>query len=187
VVAHPGLRLVVLPMHVDDLPAVHVIERQSFTTPWPPHAYRAELETNELARYVCAWVGGRIVGYAGMWVMVDEAHITTFAVDPAWRRRGVGDRILLELLDRAVERGARDATLEVRVSNLGARRLYEKFGFRPVGIRPHYYSDDSEDALVMTTPPLDDPELRARIEALRARIAASPEPTPPGAAEGGGT
>jgi len=186
VVAHPGLRLVVLPMHPDDLSAVHVIERQSFTTPWPPHAYRAELETNELARYICAWVGGRIVGYAGMWVMVDEAHITTFAVDPAWRRRGVADRILLALLDIAVQRGARDATLEVRVSNLGARRLYEKFGFRPIGIRPRYYSDDFEDALVMTTPPFDDPDLRARIEAHRRRIAASPEPTPPGALEGGG-
>ncbi len=185
-VAHPGLRLVILPMHVDDLPAVHAIERQSFSTPWPPHAYRAELETNELARYLCAWVGGRIVGYAGMWVMVDEAHITTFAVDPGWRRRGVGDRILVALLDVAVERGARDATLEVRVSNLGARRLYEKFGFRPVGIRPRYYSDDFEDALVMTTPPFDDPDLRARLATLRALIAASPEPTLTGDAEGGG-
>lgn len=185
-VAHPGLRLVILPMHVDDLPAVHVIERQSFTTPWPPHAYRAELETNDLARYMCAWVGGRIVGYAGMWVMVDEAHITTFAVDPAWRRRGVAERILVALLDMAVERGARDATLEVRVSNVAARRLYEKFGFRPVGIRPRYYSDDFEDALVMTTPPLDDPDLRARLESLRARIAASPEPMPPGATGDGG-
>ena len=184
-VAHPGLRLVILPMHVDDLPAVHAIERQSFSTPWPPHAYRAELETNELARYVCAWVGGRIVGYAGMWVMVDEAHITTFAVDPAWRRRGVADRILVALLDIAEERGARAETLEVRVSNVGARRLYEKFGFRPVGIRPRYYSDDFEDALVMTTPPFDDPDLRSRIARLRERIAASPEPRPPGAAREG--
>jgi [ribosomal protein S18]-alanine N-acetyltransferase len=179
VVAHPGLRVLILPMHVDDLPAVHAIERQSFSTPWPPHAYRAELETNQLARYISAWVGGRIVGYAGMWLMVDEAHVTTFAVDPEWRRRGIGDRLLVALLDEAGRRGAREATLEVRVSNVGARRLYEKFGFRPVGIRPRYYSDDGEDALVMTTLPFDEPAMLARIDRLRAEIAASPEPEPP--------
>jgi ribosomal-protein-alanine N-acetyltransferase len=179
VVAHPGLRVLILPMHVDDLPAVHAIERQSFSTPWPPHAYQAELETNQLARYISAWVGGRIVGYAGMWLMVDEAHITTFAVDPEWRRRGIGDRLLIALLDEAAGRGAREATLEVRVSNVGARRLYEKFGFRPVGIRPRYYSDDGEDALVMTTLPFDEPAMHARIDRLRVEIAASPEPEPP--------
>jgi [ribosomal protein S18]-alanine N-acetyltransferase len=179
VVAHPGLRVLILPMHVDDLPSIHAIERQSFSTPWPPHAYRAELETNQLARYICAWVGGRIVGYAGMWLMVDEAHITTFAVDPDWRRRGIGDRLLVALLDEAERRGAREATLEVRVSNVGARRLYEKFGFRPVGIRPRYYSDDSEDALVMTTLPFDEPAMRARLDRLRVEVAAYPEPSPP--------
>ena len=176
-VAHPGLRLRILPMHVDDLPAVHVIERQSFSTPWPPQAYRSELESNDLAHYISAWLGGRIVAYAGMWLMIDEAHITTFAVDPAWRRRRIGDRLLMALLDLAVARGARDATLEVRVSNLAARRLYEKFGFRPVGIRPRYYTDDGEDALVMTTPPFTDPSLAARLERLRGWIGTLPEPS----------
>ena len=83
--------------------------------------------------------------------MVDEAHITTFAVDPRWRRRGVGERLLLALLDLSLARGAREATLEVRLSNMPARQLYEKYGFRPVGIRPRYYSDNGEDALIMTT------------------------------------
>jgi len=175
-VAHPGLRLRILPMHVDDLPAVHEIEKQSFTTPWPPHAYRSELESNDLAQYVSAWLGGRIVAYAGMWLVVDEAHITTFAVDPAWRRRRIGDRLLMALLDLAVARGARDATLEVRVSNLAARRLYEKFGFRPLGIRPRYYTDDGEDALVMTTPPFSDPAMAERLDRLRAWVATLPEP-----------
>jgi ribosomal-protein-alanine N-acetyltransferase len=175
-VAHPGLRLRILPMHVDDLPAIHVIEQQSFRTPWPPHAYRSELESNDLAQYISAWLGGRIVAYAGMWLITDEAHITTFAVDPAWRRRRIGDRLLMALLDLAIARGARDATLEVRVSNLAARRLYEKFGFRPVGIRPRYYTDDGEDALVMTTPPFTDPPLTARLERLRAWIDTLPEP-----------
>ena len=185
-VAHPGLSLRILPMTVDDLSAVHAIEKQSFSTPWPPHAYRSELESNDLAHYVCAWLGGRIVAYAGMWVMVDEAHITTFAVDPAWRRRRIGDRLLSALLDIAIARGARDATLEVRLSNLAARRLYEKFGFLPVGIRPRYYSDDYEDALVMTTPPFSDPGLAARLEQLRAWVATLPEPAEVGGPEKAG-
>jgi [ribosomal protein S18]-alanine N-acetyltransferase len=189
-VAHPGLRLRILPMHVDDLPAVHEIEKQSFTTPWPPHAYRSELESNDLAQYVSAWLGGRIVAYAGMWLVVDEAHITTFAVDPGWRRRQIGERLLMALLDLAIARGARDATLEVRVSNLPARRLYEKFGFRPLGIRPRYYTDDGEDALVMTTPPFSDPGMAERLDRLRAWVATLPEPADAldgrdGAPEGG--
>ena len=109
--------------------------------------------------------------------MVDEAHITTFAVDPRWRRRGIGERLLLALLDLAMERRAREATLEVRLSNLAARRLYEKYGFRPVGLRPRYYSDDSEDALIMTTERLDGPPMRERIARLRAELEAAPDPT----------
>ena len=91
--------------------------------------------------------------------MVDEAHITTFAVHPAWRRQRIGERLLLAFLDLARDRHAREATLEVRLSNLAARRLYEKYGFRPVGLRPRYYSDNNEDALIMTTESLDDPAL----------------------------
>ena len=100
--------------------------------------------------------------------MVDEAHITTFAIHPAWRRQHIGERLLLAFLDLAVDRGAHEATLEVRLSNLAARRLYEKYGFRPVGLRPRYYSDDNEDALIMTTEPLGDPRMRERIARLRA-------------------
>jgi ribosomal-protein-alanine N-acetyltransferase len=96
--------------------------------------------------------------------------VTTFAVDPRWRRRGIGERLLLGLLDIAVARRAREATLEVRLSNMPARRLYEKYGFRPVGIRPRYYSDNGEDALIMTTDPLDSPGMRDRVAALRAAL-----------------
>ena len=95
--------------------------------------------------------------------MVDEAHVTTFAVHPRYRRRRIGERLLLALLDLAADRHAREATLEVRLSNLAARRLYEKYGFRPVGIRPRYYSDNQEDALIMTTEPLELPAMRERI------------------------
>ena len=168
--------LVVRPMHVTDLPAVQLIERASFTTPWPSHAYRQELETNQLAQYVVGLIGDEIVGYGGIWLMVDEAHVTTFAVHPRYRRRRIGERLLIALLDLAVAREAREATLEVRLSNLPARRLYEKYGFRPVGIRPRYYSDNGEDALIMTTEPLDLPEMRERVARLRSAVDASPAP-----------
>ena len=178
-VARPPVRVVVEPMRLDDLPAVHLIERASFTSPWPEHAYKSELESNRLAHYLVARVGDRIVGYGGMWLMVDEAHITTFAIHPAWRRQHIGERLLLAFLDLAVDRGAHEATLEVRLSNLAARRLYEKYGFRPVGLRPRYYSDDNEDALIMTTEPLGDPRMRDRVARLRAGLEATPAPTDP--------
>jgi ribosomal-protein-alanine N-acetyltransferase len=175
-------------MELDDIRAVHAIERSSFAVPWPDGAYRNELLTNRLASYVVARVDDDVAGFAGLWVMVDEAHVTTFAVDPRWRRRGVGERLLLGLLDIAVARRAREATLEVRLSNMPARRLYEKYGFRPVGIRPRYYSDNGEDALIMTTDPLDAPSMRDRIAGLRAaleRRTFDPEPDPPREPGGG--
>jgi ribosomal-protein-alanine N-acetyltransferase len=176
--------VLVRPMAVDDLAAVQVIERASFTTPWPPHAYRQELETNRLAQYLVAIVGGEVVAYAGVWLMVDEAHVTTFAVHPDYRRRGIGERLLIVLLDRSLERQAREATLEVRLSNLPARRLYEKYGFRPVGIRPRYYSDDGEDALIMTTEPLTSPAMRERTARLRAALDAAERTVPAATTDG---
>jgi [ribosomal protein S18]-alanine N-acetyltransferase len=173
-VARPPLKVRVEPMTLDDLPAVHDIERASFSVPWPDDAYRNELLTNRLATYVVARAGDEVVGFGGLWVMVDEAHITTFAVDPRWRRRGVGEWMLHALLDQAIERDAREATLEVRLSNMPARRLYEKYGFRPVGIRPRYYSDNGEDALIMTTDALASTAMRDRLAGLRAALEARP-------------
>jgi [ribosomal protein S18]-alanine N-acetyltransferase len=174
VVARPPVALRIERMTLEDLPAVHAIERASFAVPWPDDAYRNEIRTNRLASYVVARLGDDVVGFAGLWVMVDEAHVTTFAVHPWWRRRGVGERLLLALLDLAVGRRAREATLEVRLSNLPARKLYEKYGFRPVGIRPRYYSDNGEDALIMTTEALASPAMRMRIERLRGELEARP-------------
>jgi len=167
------------PMTVDDLAAVHRIEHASFSKPWPDEAYRSELQANRLASYLVARAGGDLIAFGGIWLMVDEAHVTTFAVDPAWRRRRIGETLLLALMDLAIARQAREATLEVRLSNLPARRLYEKYGFRPVGIRPRYYSDNGEDALIMTTEPLNEPAMRARLAERRAALAASPPPEPP--------
>jgi [ribosomal protein S18]-alanine N-acetyltransferase len=178
-VARPPLKLVVEAMRLEDLGEVQRIEQASFTTPWPENAYRSELVTNRLASYLVARIGGRIVAYGGMWLMVDEAHITTFAVHPAWRRQRIGERLLLAFLDLARDRHAREATLEVRLSNLAARRLYEKYGFRPVGLRPRYYSDNNEDALIMTTESFGDPSLEARIARLRSALDEGPAPTGP--------
>ena len=178
-VARPPLKVVIEPMRLEDVDEVQRIEEASFSTPWPPNAYRSELMTNRLAAYLVARAEGRIVAYGGMWLMVDEAHITTFAVHPAWRRQRLGERLLLAFLDLAKDRHAREATLEVRLSNLAARRLYEKYGFRPVGLRPRYYSDNNEDALIMTTLPLADPAQRGRVERLRAALDDGPAPTGP--------
>ena len=179
-VARPPVRVVVGPMRLEDLPDVHAIEQASFTQPWPPHAYQSELESNRLAHYLVARIGDTIAAYGGMWLMVDEAHITTFAVHPAWRRQRIGERLLLAFLDLAMARQAHEATLEVRLSNLPARRLYEKYGFRPVGLRPRYYSDDNEDALIMTTEPLAEPRMRERLQRLRAELENAPLPRRPG-------
>ena len=173
--ARPPVRIVLDRMKVEDLPAVHVIERESFSTPWPAHAYRNELETNRLAHYIVARCGDDIVGFAGMWLLVDEAHVTTFATRRAWRRQGIGERLLLALLDLSAARGAHEATLEVRPSNMPARRLYEKYGFKNVGVRTRYYSDNNEDALIMTTDSLDGRSMRERIAELRAAVAARPD------------
>ncbi|HEY7527355.1 MAG TPA: ribosomal protein S18-alanine N-acetyltransferase [Candidatus Limnocylindria bacterium] len=162
-----GLPVSVDEMRVADIPQVHEVERLSFATPWPPHAFEQELRGNRLARYVVArtTVGGeeRVVGFAGVWLMVDEAHITTFGVHPDYRRQGVGRRLLLRLADLAMELRARRLTLEVRVSNTAAQALYRRFGFTVSGTRPRYYTDDGEDAFVMTTPDLVRPSMQSII------------------------
>jgi [ribosomal protein S18]-alanine N-acetyltransferase len=95
-----------------------------------------------------------VVGYAGFWVMVDEAHISTIATHPQWLRQGIAELLLIAMTERATEIGACVMTLEVRVSNTGAQALYRKYGFQVAGRRPQYYSDNREDALIMTTPPV---------------------------------
>ena len=164
------MKLRVEPMTIVDIPAVHEIERLSFPVPWPAYAFRQELETNKLARYLVVREGHRTVAYGGIWLMVDEAHVTTFAVLPDWRRKGVGARLMLALMELSREVGAHVLTLEVRLSNVPARTLYQRFGFRPVGVRPRYYSDNGEDALIMTTDPITSPQMEARMAAMRARI-----------------
>ncbi|HCJ09762.1 MAG TPA: ribosomal-protein-alanine N-acetyltransferase [Clostridiales bacterium] len=137
------------PMQVRDLDEVLAIERVSFTTPWSRAAYHRELLLNGCATYLVGRLDGRVVSYGGMWVVLDEAHVTNLAVHPDYRRGGVGRVTMLALEQRARELGARRMTLEVRVSNTPARRLYEKLGYRGTGIRRNYYTDTREDAIVM--------------------------------------
>ena len=168
-VARPPLKLIVAPMTLDDVADVHRIESASFPTPWPEYAFRQEIQTNRLAHYLVVRAGDETIGYGGMWLMVDEAHVTTFAVLPGWRRRGAGATLMLALMHVALDLNARMVTLEVRLSNQPARALYGRFGFRPVGIRPRYYSDNNEDALIMTTAPLASAEMKERMAELEQR------------------
>src|SRR3989442_12297171 len=130
-VARPPVKIVIEAMRLEDLDEVQRIEEASFTTPWPPNAYRSELMTNRLASYLVARVDGRIVAYGGMWLMVDEAHITTFAVHPSWRRQGLGERVLLAFLDLARDPPAREGPLEVGRAERAARRPSQRNRFRP--------------------------------------------------------
>jgi len=162
--------IVIEDMSLDDIDGVQEVERASFPVPWPANAFRHELTQNKNAHYIVAKEGEHIVGYAGLWLSLDEAHITTFAVLPEYRRRKIGERMLLAIFERAEKLGAEWLTLEVRASNLPAQRLYEKYGFRPAGIRRHYYSDNNEDAIIMWTERLRDRGVRERIANLRAAL-----------------
>jgi [ribosomal protein S18]-alanine N-acetyltransferase len=158
------------PMRLDDINSVLEIEQMSFPTPWPRDAYHHELKDNRLACYLVARGFQRVLGYAGMWVILDEAHVTTIAVDPLHRRRRIGERLLVALIDEAMRRGARWVTLEVRKSNLGAQTLYRKYGFKDIGIRKGYYSDNREDAIVMWTGNLWEEAFQERYRRNRAGL-----------------
>jgi len=113
-----------------------------------------------------------IVGYAGVWMMVSDAHLVTIAVAPAHRRRGLGELLLIATLDLSQQLAAETMTLEVRVSNKPAQALYTKYGFETQGRRRHYYSDNGEDALIMTTPLLGSAEFQSRLQTLKANLLA---------------
>ena len=135
-------------MQREDVPRVMEIERECFPTPWHESAYLTEV-TNRSAYYVVACKDSQIVGFAGMWVIVDEAHITTLGVARDSRGLKIGEMLLTSLLDEAMRRHARRATLEVRQSNEVAQNLYHKYGFSPAAIRKGYYTDNQENAIVM--------------------------------------
>ncbi len=160
----------ITPMTVADLDEIMHIEKQAFHDAWSRRMYLADLTQNRLATYLVLRPGRpelpEVLAYGGFWLLGDEAHIATIASHPAWRGCGLGQWLLIGLLDAAIERGAQRSTLEVRAGNISAQRLYEKLGFEAAGLRRRYYRD-GEDGLIMTTPPLDAPEMATRIAAAR--------------------
>ena len=153
------------PMILADIPAVYRLERETFPEPWSEEVFHDELgQTGRF--YVVAIDGaGEIAGYAGLLQVVDEAHVTTMAVASGGRGQKLGTRLMLRLIDAALEGGARHLTLEVRASNRSAQELYRTFGMAPVGVRKGYYGD--EDALIMWVHDIDEPEYGARLEEIR--------------------
>ncbi len=151
---HPS-RLEIVPMTTADVRPVMRIESLSFTTSWPPSAFQSELADNKLAHYFVGRVAvpgsdrTEIVAYGGIWVILEDSHVTTIAVHPDWRGRGFGEELLVRLLHEAIERGASWITLEARESNTVAQNLYRKYGFTTVSTRRAYYSDNGENAVVM--------------------------------------
>jgi ribosomal-protein-alanine N-acetyltransferase len=135
-------------MRASDIEHVSRIERESFSTGWSASAYLTEL-SNPAAVYIVAAVNEKLIGYGGLWVIMDEAHITTIAVVPEWRSLRIGERLLSEMLATARRDGATRATLEVRTSNEPAQRLYKRYGFLKAAVRKGYYSDNREDADIL--------------------------------------
>lgn len=136
-------------MNMDHLPGVLEIERISFPTPWSQQAFTYEITQNNFASYLVALHQGQVAGYAGMWLVLDEAHITNVAVHPGHRGRKLGEILMIEMMRQAVLRGAARMTLEVRPSNAAARQLYKRLGFQEKGLRKKYYTDTNEDAIIM--------------------------------------
>ncbi|MEG6586831.1 ribosomal protein S18-alanine N-acetyltransferase [Dendrosporobacter sp. 1207_IL3150] len=140
--------IIIRPMLAEDIEDVLAVEVLSFSTPWSQDAFESEI-TNKLAYYLVLEDNRQVIGYAGMWLILDEAHITNIAIIPQYRRSGLGEKLLLEMIQKAKLHGAASMTLEVRVSNNAAQCLYEKLGFEKRGIRKQYYTDTKEDALIM--------------------------------------
>lgn len=136
-------------MEMKDLDGVMAVEKDAFTTPWTKSAFVSELSNNRFAYYFVAEVDQQIVAYAGVWIIIDEAHITNIAVHSSYRRKGIGDLLLKNTMELAKILGAKTLTLEVRVSNDSAKNLYLKNGFQYGGIRKNYYTDNLEDAQIM--------------------------------------
>ncbi|MHB0858976.1 MAG: ribosomal protein S18-alanine N-acetyltransferase [Anaerolineae bacterium] len=202
-----GLPFVVQPMEIEDVPTVSLIEHVVFTLPWSSTAFTYELRNNPSSHYLVLcylpWedvtrkrpllgpvrklLGGprndvSLLGYGGFWMMLEEAHICTLALRPEWRGRNLGELLLASLIEESYQRDAQFITLEVRVSNTVAQNLYKKYGFQHTGRRKGYYSDNGEDAHIMSTAPIHSSEYQERfqqlVEQLLERLRAQPDQPP---------
>lgn len=141
-------RIVVREMREEDVEGVLLVENRSFTIPWSGRMFLDELN-NPLVLYFVATYDATVVGYAGIWIIADEGHITNIAVDPSWRRQQIATALIQKITNIAAGNKLRGLTLEVRAGNTPAISLYKGFGFRVEGRRKAYYRDTQEDALVM--------------------------------------
>lgn len=135
-----------LPEHID---GVMTVENLSFSIPWSRESFIDEVTVNTFARYFCAKLNDTVIGYAGMWKVFDEGHITNIAVHPEFRNTGIGSLLMEHMIKTAKSEGITSMTLEVRKGNSAAIRLYEKYNFSVQGLRKGYYADNREDALIM--------------------------------------
>jgi ribosomal-protein-alanine N-acetyltransferase len=181
------------PMTLEDVEQVAKIEQEAFTAPWPARAFRYEILENEQStmlvvrpaphgsrlahEFLSAFGIGKprlVLGYGGFWLLVDEVHISTLAVHSQWRGRGLGELLLISLLDRGLDLGGIRSTLEVRVSNRAAQELYQRVGYQIVSRQKRYYADNNEDAYIMVAPDIRgaafQSHLRERRELLRSRM-----------------
>jgi ribosomal-protein-alanine N-acetyltransferase len=163
-------RLSIEPMRHSDIETVQSIEREIFPSPWPKNAYAAELSQNRQASYIVLRQDGRLVGYAGLWRVAHEAHVTTIGVRARDQGKGYGKALFAALVHRAYSMGAHWITLEVRSGNLHAMRLYEKFRFKPIGRRRGYYTDNGEDAVIMWSDSIHAPAFKRRFGEILAGI-----------------
>ena len=139
----------VFAMTIDHIDDVMIVENLSFKIPWSRDAFIEEITRNKFAIYISARIDGRVIGYAGMWKVFDEGHITNIAVHPEFRGSGVGSELVDNLIKIAQKEGITKMTLEVRKGNIAAKALYGKYGFEAGGLRKGYYSDNGEDAIIM--------------------------------------
>jgi ribosomal-protein-alanine N-acetyltransferase len=187
-----NLPYMLLPMVLDDVPTVHTIEQLVFSLPWSASAFSYEIRNNPSAQYLVLrykpWVyesparrllprsirhllqsptnEPSLLGYGGYWMVLEEAHICTLALRAEWRGRSLGELLLLALVESALTRQAEAITLEVRISNQRAQNLYLKYGFEITGRRVHYYSDNNEDAYIMSTGNTKKPAFQDRLQQL---------------------
>lgn len=167
-----ALAVDIVPMRRRHLRSVMRIESQVYPRPWTVGLFLSELAMRATRAYHVARLHGAVVGYSGVMVNADEAHLTTIAVDPAWHSHGIGTRLMLNLIESARLMDAQHLTLEVRVSNQAAQRLYRTFGFRPAGIRKNYYSETHEDALVMWADDIDQIAYQQRLRKIESALQA---------------
>ncbi len=167
-------RIEVARMRRRHLRGVMAIERRVYARPWSPNLFVAEMTEPSNRCYLVARIDKAVVGYAGLICYGDEAHITNIAIDPQHQRRRIATRLLYEQMFQAIEMGANAVSLEVRVTNYFAQRLYARFGFHPAGVRRNYYQELNEDALIMWTDTIRSEPYARRLGSIAAELPGVP-------------